>query len=297
MNQDKTISIVNLFTDMVVFQLDGEGAILKTVLNTKEGFDDSLASDIGDLFCIEDRERVERLFRMGVNDSKRYVKIASKFRSKDFADVEISSLDGDIFLALKFFDSDRQRELMYDRKIEEFAEMAELDPLTGLLNRYGYWERIKAMLNCDDPDRRLGILVVDIDHLKTVNDQKGHKAGDRAINQISNLISSSIRKRDVGVRYGGDEFVVVVEELSGSKSTAYGLAKRLLKTIKENRERFLTTVSIGVHVMTIGDFEKCRTNEKSLRKCWDSHVEIADQMAYKAKEGGRNRVVFSGNES
>jgi diguanylate cyclase (GGDEF)-like protein len=295
MKSDKAISILSLFCDIVIFELDGEGIIKKTIMNTKNGFNDTLASDIKDLFCLEDRERVEKLFKKGVDDSKRYVKLASKFRINEFVDVNIATYEGDIYLALEFFESDRERELEYDRKIEQFADMAELDPLTGLLNRYGYWDRVKKVLDCGDSDRKLGILFVDMDKLKIINDEKGHEAGDRAINQISNLISSHIRKRDIGVRYGGDEFIIVVEEMTGKNSTAYGLANRLLRIIKENRKSYLTTVSIGVHIVRVGDFEKYLKDEAKLRKLWDESIEVADKMAQKAKDSGRNRVVFSGN--
>ena len=116
-------------------------------------------------------------------------------------DVEIKTIEN-IYITLKFFTSNREKEIMHDRRVGEFAHMAELDPLTGLLNRYGYWERVKGLLNCGDPDRRLGILVVDMDNLKKINDEKGHSGGDKAINQIGGLISQSIRKRDIAVRYG-----------------------------------------------------------------------------------------------
>ncbi len=295
MKELKVLDILKNFTDIVILQVDGNADIIKEILNTKEGFDCSKAKNIYDLFVKEDWVRIDRLFKMGADLNKKYIKLSPGFGIKEFTDVEVRTIDGEIYLALKFFDSNREREISYDRHMEEFAQMAELDPLTGLLNRYGYWERVKTMLNCGDPERKLGILLVDMDGLKGINDKMGHKAGDKAISQISNLLSSSIRKRDVGVRWGGDEFVLVVEEMTGRYSSAVGLGNRIIKTIKENKKDFLTTVSIGVHVVEVGDFDNCKGTEKELKKCWDKAVEKADEMAFKAKEGGRNRLVFSGD--
>lgn len=295
MSSSKLIPILKHFLNITILKIDGDGDIVSVVFNSKEGFDPTSVTNVLQLFSLNDRIRVERLIKVGTDDTKKFMEMASKFRIKEYADVEIYVEEGEIYVALKFFDSNRDKVLEYDRRLEELAEMAELDPLTGLLNRYGYWERIKGMLHCEDSDRKLGVVLVDVDNLKVVNDTLGHKAGDKAINQISNLISSSIRRRDVAVRYGGDEFVIVVEELSGSQSTAVGLAKRLLKKIRENRNKYLTTVSIGVHIVKVGDFTCCLKEEKKLRKCWDKAVAVSDSMAYKAKQDGRNRLVFSGD--
>lgn len=288
-------TILKHFLNITILKIDTDGNIEEVIFNTKEDFKPTKSSNIEDLFSVSDRIRINRLVRSGLNERKRYVQLASKYGVREYADIDMYVENGDIYIALKFFESDRERELMYDRRMEEIAEMAELDPLTGLLNRYGYWERIKYMLSCGDPERRLGIIFLDVDKLKEVNDTMGHKAGDKAISQISNLIADSIRKRDVAVRYGGDEFVIVVEELTGIKSTAVGLGKRLLRYIQKDKKKYLTTVSVGVHTVKVGDFEKYLEDEKKLRKCWDKAVDIADEMAYKAKQDGRNRLVFSGD--
>jgi len=289
----KTYSILDKFLDITILKIDGDGNILEEVLNTKYMFKPLKVDNIYDIFSKRDRIRAERLIKLGLDEKKKFMEISPKFGIREYADVEVHAVDGEIYVGIKFFDSNRDREVANDRRMEEFASMAEVDPLTGLLNRYGYWERVKSILRCGDDERKLGILLVDIDNLKHINDSMGHKAGDKAIEQISDLISQSIRKRDVAVRYGGDEFVIVVEELSGKKSTAQGLAQRLIRTIRENKGKYLTTVSIGVHIVKVGDFICCLNNENKLRKAWDSAVVIADEMAYKAKGAGKNRLVCS----
>lgn len=287
----KIEKIFKHFFDTTILKIDGEGKILKVVFNSKEDFVPKTVSNFVELFSVADRERAERI--LSSSESKKFMQISSKLGGKEYVDVEVFNEKGNIYIALKFLVSHRERELEIDEKLDKYAEMAELDPLTSLLNRYGYWERVKRMLNCGDSERKLGILIVDIDKLKNINDEQGHKAGDKAIKEISTFIVESLRKRDIAVRYGGDEFVIVVEELSGSKSTAVGLGKRLVKQIGSNPERFLTTVSVGAHIVKVGDFEKALNNEKDLKILWDKAVEIADEMAYKAKEDGRDRLVYS----
>ena len=135
-------------------------------------------------------------------------------------------------------------------------------------------------------------MFIDIDKLKTINDTKGHKIGDKAISQISTLIAKSIRQRDIAVRYGGDEFIIVVEELSGSRSTAYGLAKRLIREINKTKGKYITTISIGVHIFKVGDVMKKGISDIALHRSWEEQVVKADNLAYEAKKGGRNTLAF-----
>jgi len=293
MNTENTISILNSFTDITIFRINDNGDIKEIVVNSKETFKPKGVKNIYDYFSNDNKERLRLMIDSGIEQVKKYFTLKKEFNIKDSIDVEVKTLQGEIYVAFKFSVSSKERELMYEEALNEITSVAKTDSMTKLLNRYGYWERVKAILNCGDPERRLGILVVDVDHLKQLNDTKGHKVGDKAIKQVSYLISSSIRQRDVAVRYGGDEFVIVVEELSGSKSTAYGLGKRLVRLVNDKKVGMMTTISVGVHVTKVGNFEKHLNDETKLRKEWDKEVEIADKMVYKAKENGRNQVVFS----
>lgn len=287
------LSLISNFAEITLFNVDEQGRIKRVILNTKDNFKTTGVKYVFEFFSKEDAARVMDMLSVGIDQEREYFLFKRQFNIPDYADVSVKTLNGEIYVGFKFFKSSRERELTLERKMNELNEAANTDPMTKLLNRYGYWERVKAILNCGDPDRRIGILVVDVDKLKTINDTMGHKVGDKAITQISNLISSSLRTRDIAVRYGGDEFVIVVEELSGSKSTAHGLGNRLVRTINQNKKNFLATTSIGVHVTRVGDFEKYLNNENKLRKEWDKAIEVADKMAYKAKENGRNQVLFS----
>ncbi len=287
------LSLISNFVEISLFNVDSQGRIKRVILNTKDNLKTTEVKYVFEFFSKEDAARVMDMLSVGIDQKKEYFLFKRQFNIPEYADVSVRTINGEIYVGFQYFKTPRERELTLERKMQELNTAANTDPMTKLLNRYGYWERVKAILNCGDPERRIGILVVDIDKLKTINDTMGHKAGDKAITQIGDLISSSIRNRDIAVRYGGDEFVIVVEELSGSRSTAHGLGNRLVKTINQNKKNYFTTISVGVHVARVGDFERYLNDENKLRKEWDKAIEVADKMAYKAKEKGRNQLVFS----
>ena len=293
MNTEEILSIVSGFTQLAIFCIDDNGDIKRRVINSKKDFNVVGVKNIYEIFPKEDCIRIEDMLDMNILTERGHFKLKNTYGIQDGVDVSIKRENGETYICLKFDKTPRDKNIEYEKILNQLERAASRDSMTELLNRYGYWERVKNLLHSGDSERKLGILLVDVDKLKSINDTLGHKGGDKALKQISELITTSIRSRDIAVRYGGDEFVIVVEELTGKRSTAHGLGKRLLRTINENKDDFLTTISVGVHVVKVGDFEEYLSNEKKLRNKWDDAVNIADKMAYKAKEGGRNRVVFS----
>ena len=293
MNIEETLSIITSFIEICILCIDEKGNIKRRVINSKKDFNIIGIKSIYEIFSKEDNRRIEEMLTLNITDEREHFKVKSSYGIQDGVKVLIKNIGGETYICLTFIKSIREKNIEYERRLIELEHAASRDSMTQLLNRFGYWERVKSLLHSGDPERKLGIILLDVDKLKQINDTLGHKGGDKALKQISELISSSIRSRDIAVRYGGDEFVIVTEEMTGIRSTAYGLAKRLVRNINENKDTFLTTASVGVHVVKVGDFEKYLLNEKQLRKQWDSAVDVADKMAYKAKESGRNRVVFS----
>jgi diguanylate cyclase (GGDEF)-like protein len=294
MNIADILNIIEEFTEIFVFKVDESGSIKSRIFNSKEKFSPIGVTSIYDFFSKEDSRRVSEMLSVGVDDDRDHFKLKSTFGISDEVSIGIRVINNETYICFKFIKSERERNIQYEKRMSELEMAASRDSMTELLNKYGYWERVKNILYSGDPERKLGILLLDVDNLKGINDTMGHKGGDKALKQISRLISTTIRSRDIAVRFGGDEFLIVVEELTGIKSTAHGLGKRLVRAINENRSQFMTTLSIGVHVVKVGDFEKYLLNEKVLKEKWDKAVDIADKMAYKAKESGRNRVVYSG---
>lgn len=294
MKNEKILSIVTNFVEMCIFHIDENGDIKEVVVNSKGSFNPD-KKNIYEYFTKEEGERVSKLIASGLDEERKHLTLKHSCDECKYTDIEVKQVRGELYITFKFRESSRERELKYEKMIDHLSVKASTDPMTTLLNRYGYWERVKALLNCGDSERELGILLVDVDNLKSINDSKGHKGGDKALKQVSKLITDSIRSRDIAVRYGGDEFLIVVEELTGKKSTGYSLGKRLISIVNSKDSKMLTTVSIGVHLVKVGDFEKYLGNEDKLRIEWDKAVDIADKMAYVAKDNGRNQVVFSGN--
>ena len=293
MSNTKLIDIYQSFSETLLVRLNEEGQIKEVLINSLPKFKIKKNIYLRNIFSLQDRDRVEGVFKKGIGEESRYLKLSNKYsKSKKFVDLCIKDIKGDTYAYIASTQSQRDRELRYESRLKALSDRAELDQLSGLLNRHGYWERVKRILNCGDPERKIGILFIDIDKLKTINDTKGHKIGDKAISQISTLIAKSIRQRDIAVRYGGDEFIIVVEELSGSRSTAYGLAKRLIREINKTKGKYITTISIGVHIFKVGDVMKKGISDIALHRSWEEQVVKADNLAYEAKKGGRNTLAF-----
>ena len=188
------------------------------------------------------------------------------------------------YVLINFAKTFGEKDMTQRKYIESLIQESELDPMTKTLNRRGAWRRIEEMLK-KTSIQHLGIIFVDIDGLKQINDKKGHLHGDKAIIQISRLLKNSVRKSDIVVRFGGDEFIIIVEEKSSRRSASRGITRRILKTIREGR--FITTVSVGLHVIDTREFLKSVKRGKDLQTRWGDELKKADAAVYSSKEDGR----------
>lgn len=164
------------------------------------------------------------------------------------------------------------------RRHDDLQRTASHDALTGLLNRAALSQLLldpAAMQRLHGTPYVLAVL--DIDHFKQVNDRHGHLLGDRALRAVADAISASIRDGDVAVRYGGEEFLVV---LPGTRLDAgFDVAERIRERVMATALPFAVTASIGI---AGGD-----PDTDTLEGVFDR----ADQALYRAKTGGRNRVI------
>ncbi len=193
--------------------------------------------------------------------------------------------------------SDHEKELIkafagvagfaYDRarKFEHGRDLAMRDGLTGLINHRTLHESLRTeKIRADRKKYNIGVLMMDIDHFKHVNDTYGHPIGDVVIKGIADTISGEIRRDiDVVARYGGEEFVVGLIETTaeGMVETAERIRKAVQKLVFDvhQADPLRVTVSIGAFLVTpeFHDMKKAVNN--------------ADQALYRAKEGGRNQVI------
>ncbi|MDR1759108.1 MAG: GGDEF domain-containing protein [Fibrobacter sp.] len=171
------------------------------------------------------------------------------------------------------------------RQFEAGRDLAAKDGLTGLINHRTMHERLRTeKLRADRQKIGIGILMMDIDHFKKVNDTYGHSAGDEVIKGIARTISQEVRGEiDIVARYGGEEFVVALVDVSpeGLKETAERIRRAVeAKPFDIHRaEPLAVTVSIGSFLV--------KPEFRDMKQA----IHFADKALYKAKAEGRNRVV------
>lgn len=162
--------------------------------------------------------------------------------------------------------------------------LAENDPMTGLSNRYYFEEHLhSAIQRAQRLNFQLGLIYLDIDNFKLINDSLGHDSGDQLLQQIAKRLLTVVRDGDVVCRLGGDEFAIVVHDLDTETSVG-ALAQRVLESVREpitlnNAEHFITC-SIG-----ISTFPRCALNAEDMQK----HADLA---MYQVKRQGRNGFHF-----
>jgi len=171
----------------------------------------------------------------------------------------------------------------------ELQELAIRDPLTELYNRRYLTEVLKMELSHPERSKNsMAILMIDSDHLKSINDKHGHKAGDDFLIQIANVIKRNIRAGDVACRYGGDEYVVMLNDVT--QVNAYERAEDLRKEVAGKslifrNEEVNMSISIGIAMYP--------THGRS----GDELLQVADKALYEAKRLGKNCVVvFKGEK-
>ena len=169
---------------------------------------------------------------------------------------------------------------------DRLQRLAALDPLTGVFNRrFGLsrlHEEFERSIRSSIP---LGLLMLDIDHFKSVNDTYGHQVGDRILKSISSIIRTILREGDILVRYGGEEFLAILPAASSDDLRL--IAERIRRSAEESshpegKQTIRVTVSIGGAAYPNQNVEK----ESTL-------LLLADKALYQAKETGRNRVVVA----
>lgn len=161
------------------------------------------------------------------------------------------------------------------------------DELTGLLLRHSLNSKMKlALTHCQSLKQSGAILMLDLDHFKNINDTWGHSAGDKVLEAMGKLIQSNQREHDFAFRYGGEEFLLFVSNLS--QENALKVAERICRqvealTLEWEGELMPLTLSIG------GVFISSDKMKAPLK----AYIEQADQHLYEAKDTGRNKVILN----
>lgn len=176
----------------------------------------------------------------------------------------------------------RQESLIASR--DRFRLLATKDTLTGVWNRRSIYQILKDELECAAlSERSTGVLLIDLDYFKRVNDTHGHLAGDFVLQEVSRRLKKALRTYDAIGRYGGEEFLIVVP--GSNEDELSELAERLRKAIEKDpvsvkHDEIQITLSIGAAIAA--------PRKTSLANA----IAVADAALYDAKRFGRNRVAF-----
>jgi len=178
----------------------------------------------------------------------------------------------------------QKRKLIRER--EALAEAAIIDTLTGLMNRRGFDRRLaEEFARSKRYDTPVSLVMMDLDGFKEINDEYGHSAGDALLRAVGVLLSAELRTADVAVRFGGDEFALILPNTP--KTDAWAVAEKVRNSIArltvptETGVPIAATTSMGIAAVT-----DTVSHPHDL-------LDAADRALYKAKRAGRNRVELA----
>ncbi len=180
-------------------------------------------------------------------------------------------------------ESSHRRAFALERELHRDART---DTLTGLHNRRAMEEHgpleLKRAQRAGTP---VSVILVDVDHFKTINDRYGHETGDAVLRAMAGVLRSALRETDALGRWGGEEFIVVLNDTG--VHTAGEIAERMRAAVAATTFAGLAggvTISLGVStLLTVG----------SPAHAWDGLIKDADSLLYQAKKAGRNRVIYA----
>jgi len=198
-------------------------------------------------------------------------------------EIKNAALRGVVLISIIFIVLILTSMLLSNRFMKQLRDIAIHDPLTTLHTRRYLFESIPIFISKHERnmDQYLSVIFLDIDYFKEINDRYGHALGDKVLTNVGTTIKYVIRKSDLGIRYGGEEFLVVM--LSSSKDDVIQVAERIREqshklVFGDENKNITITLSGGISFREEGeDFE--------------SMIKRADENLYKAKNSGRDRLV------
>lgn len=196
----------------------------------------------------------------------------------------------EVLTALRLLRESQRARLAVERERDELnlrlKTLADTDPLTGLLNRRALDNAVKSQAEqFSGFDGAMGLILLDLDHFKAVNDVHGHPAGDAVLQEAARRVRQCVRKSDMVARFGGEEIAIVVAQPSlGLLETVAEKVRNAMACnpiVIDSDKAITVTASLGVALGRGGD------------DGWSATLASADQALYQAKNDGRNRVVIA----
>ena len=168
----------------------------------------------------------------------------------------------------------------------ELKQLVTTDTLTGLYNFRYFREMLKKeMEQTQRAGRPTGLIMIDLDHFKAINDEWGHEGGNQALKLAAGVFRQAVRLSDIVCRYGGEEFAIILPQTT--LPTAVNVAERVRQWLEQSMvefegQQFSITASFGVGVFSRGQ-----------QMTAESFIDSVDQYLYQAKQQGRNRVAHA----
>ena len=277
-------NFLNINIDMLCVS-DSEGKFIKvnnqfvSVLGYEK--DELIGENLLDLVHEEDLESTLQAIK-DVNEGSPIIGFINRYRCKDgsykYIEWHSKMIGKNAYSSARDVTSNILRE-------EELSEKVIRDKLTNLYNRYYLYDSIgKLMENADRYDEPIAFSLLDLDHFKLVNDKWGHLVGDDVLKMTAEIMANEIRETDILVRFGGEEFLIVMPHTD--PDGAYIVAEKI--RVKMENYRFpiagRVTVSMGI---------ANRIKAESFRHCYYR----VDKALYEAKDSGRNCIVVSKKEN
>lgn len=210
--------------------------------------------------------------------------------------LKLNRVDGFILMiedATEMMNAKREMERVseLERQIQAVYEAAIRDPLTGLYTRLYMKESVKSLTSSlrRGAIDELAIVMMDVDHFKGVNDTYGHNVGDSVLSKIGQIILRHTRDTDIAIRYGGEEFLVVLPSQLGDMTSGKLVAERIRKDVADFELKLRAGIVLKV---TISAGAALCSRQEPI----EAAIERADGYLYQAKRLGRNKVVSEGEQ-
>jgi len=190
--------------------------------------------------------------------------------------------EGNIVGAVETFSSERGA-VTVRQQLRELRRQMRTDPLTGIHNRPYLEGRLRALVAEFEGNAGAGVVFLDIDHFKQLNDAHGHHAGDRVLRMVAATLKNSLRETDVVGRWGGEEFLAILYDVTSAEGLERTCEK--LRTLVElsrldlGEQGLAVTISLGGTLLCPGDTP-------------ESLVHRSDELMYRSKQAGRNRTTI-----
>ncbi|QYF92729.1 GGDEF domain-containing protein [Massilia sp. PAMC28688] len=228
--------------------------------------------------------------RLSLENARRQAEVAARaWQQRLWATAAVALALGAVLL-IQMVSRARRRNRVLEDSNAVLSDQSVHDPLTGAYNRRHCAELMgqqQLMLANKSRDRNckasVGLMLLDVDHFKRVNDTHGHAAGDQVLIEVARRLQQLVRQHDVVVRWGGEEFVLILPGTSTDGMLV--LAERVLNTVAEQ------SVPVGATEIPVTVSAGCVCYPLLPGQHWEDALKVADLAMYMAKQGGRNRAV------